>query len=287
MRPKFLFDPDWPRIAQSIVGLFFVACAFNKGIDSFFGQASTPLRVDLEWWISQDWPFWGYQQFLVLMLPYSQILAALVIALQATAGLSLFLDINKRIGAFLLLFVQTNIFLATALGGIGFNTFIGMSIWLAVYYFWQSAMTTRKRRLLTFLLIGMGMLFQYQRYRWGDPWLSSFQWQESHFAADTMSTSPALKTLVLWIVERPIGPWLWASMWWITAALLLLMLTRFRLYAGSLWLLMLTLRVMIWLNAVTSEGVLWVLTVFVWMVAEESWQRSHPAARKKWYALFP
>ena len=31
----------------------------------------------------------------------------------------------------------------------------------------------------------------------------------------------------------------------------------------------------VWLNAVTGEGVLWVLTLFVWVVAEETWQHDH------------
>ncbi len=277
IRPKALFDPPWLRIAQSIIGLFFLTAAYKKMIDSFFGEAAAPLRPDLEWWLSVDWPVQGYRQFLTFMLPHSNWLAVAVITLQALAGLSLFLNIGKRYGAMILLFVQANIFLGTFYGGIGFNTFVGLSLWLGLYYCWEERMTAAKWRALTGIILVLHAAFLYLRFTIGDPWTSAFVWQKSHFAADIMSISPSLKTLVLWISERPVGPWLWASMWWILVLLLPLMLMRrSRLFAGALLLVILTLRVEIWLNGVTSEGVLWVLTVFVWLVAEEAWQRKYP-----------
>ncbi len=265
----------WPAVVQVVIGLFFLATAYEKLIDGFFGRRTAPLRTSLEWWLAQRWPAPGYHQFLELLLPYSDILAALVIAMQAFAGASLFLNVGRKYGAWVLLFVQFNIFLGTFFGGIGFTTFVGLSLWLAAYYILLDDLTPKKWRLLTYGIILMGVLIQYRRYWIGDPWIDSFGWQKSHFAADVMGISPALKALTITVSETVFGPLLWASFWWILAGCILLMFSRYRLYAGALWLLILIGREWIWLNAVTGEGVLWVITIFAWLTAEEEWQHRH------------
>jgi len=80
------------------------------------------------------------------------------------------------------------------------------------------------------------------------------------------------KQLALALSATAVGAYLWVSVWWTTAAATFGLLTRLRLYAGSILLLLAFLRTLTWLNSITSEGVLACLVVFLWVTQEEALQ---------------
>jgi len=268
----------WSGIARGLVGIFFVSAGFYKLYDAFFFRKSAPLANDFSWWIGQNWPLLGMKQLMAFMLQHQWMVTAaalFVISFQITGGFLLFANVWRKFATTLLLIVQCAILFGVFHGGIGFQTFIGISIWLVVFYKIAGTMTRRKWTILTYWLVYYGLLVMLHRFRVGDPWPSSFAWQIQHYASDVMSTSVALKQMILSFAEHPYAPYLWASNWWIHLLAILLLVTRFRLIAGVVWLVIAILHEWVWLNGLTSEGTLWVLTLFTWLTFEDT-------ARKQW-----
>lgn len=295
---------SWRRAVQVLIGFFFTAAAYHKLTNSFFGQADVPLTQVFDYWITSGWPLWYYKNFMQWSVHYPRLLGAGVIFFQGAAGLMLIYNQRVRLAAAMLLFVQIHIFLGT-FHNRGFNVFVGISLWLCVYYLFQgtihaargppaqddSATTLLKRQenllpypkfvsaFLTFALIVLLLMSAHARYRMGDPWIAGAAWHRAHFAGHVMSASPVVKAWTLSLFSGDLGLKLWASAWWIHLLFTLLLLTRYRIFAGAALLVLWILRVNIWMNSITSEGVLWVLVLFLWVVQEEYWQRYGPPVR--------
>lgn len=268
----------WLRAGQMFVGLFFIAASYYKLFDAFFFTKSAPLLESMNWWLSNKWPLAGMKQLMELTVRYEWMVtaaAAFVISFQMTGGALLFSNLWKRLAGWMLLIVQCFVLAGVFHGGLSFQTFVGLSLWLSVFYIQSDRMTRRKWRLMTYWLVLYGFLILVHRYSYGDPWPSAFPWQYKHYAEDVMSISVTLKEVVLAIGRHPLAPYWWASSWWIQLVLTGLMLTRYRIPAGIVWLVILLFHEWIWLNGLTSEGTLWVLAVFVWLAFED-------ASREKW-----
>lgn len=268
----------WLRIAQIFVALFFITASYYKLFDAFFFTKSAPLKRSMEWWISNGWPIVGMRQVMQLTVQYDWMVfmaAVFVISFQMSGGLLLFANVWKRYAGWLLLAVQISVLAGVFHGGLGFQTFVGMSLWLAVFYILSGRMTQRKWRLMCYWIILYGFLILAHRYKMDDPWPSAFAWQYKHYAQDVMSISVSLKELVILIGKHPLAPYLWASSWWFQLFVTCMLLTRFRMIAGVAWMMILIVHEWIWLNGLTSEGVLWILTTFTWLAFED-------ASRQKW-----
>lgn len=275
----------WTRAAQVFVGMFFVNAAGFKLFDAFFFARSTPLDSSIRWWLEQGFPLIGFRQILEVVVEHPWMVSAtgiFVITLQATGGILLFSNAYTRIAGYCLLLVQATVYMSLIHGGIGYFTLVGISFWLAAFYILVGTMTRRKWTIFTYWLVIFGLAVLWHRYRVGDPWPSSFAWQFQHLSQDVMSISPSFKSLVLTLGEHPFAPYVWASAWWLQLLATLGLLTRFRVAAGAVWLLLVILQVWVWLNGIGAEVVLWVLTVFTWLAYED-------ASRREWgyYRMTP
>ncbi len=269
MIPKYSDSAFWRYLPQCLLGLFFVSAATFKLKYSFFGIADVPLSDVFRYWISEGFPLSAYQSFMEHAMPYSKLLAALVIALQGMVGVLLVMNTRTVLAGYLLLFLQINIFLGT-FHSRAFNDFVGISLWIALYFILRDWLRHPKVWLaMTAVFIGLEWFNVFIRYGAGDPWLSAFEWQRAHFAQNVMSVSPHLKQWVLIATRGAIGPWLWASMWWLHLGLSMGMLTRYRLQFAVVLMILHLSRTIIWTNAIGSEGVLWILALFLWMTHEE------------------
>lgn len=262
MSPNF-----WRYMAQLLVGLFFAAAAYYKLTSSFFGLADVPLDGVFKYWIQQGFPLSVYSSFMELMMPYATILGAMTIAMQAAVGLMLIYNFKTRIAGTILFLIQINIFLAT-FNHRGFNVFVGTSVWLSLYFIFQPKLTGKRWWILSLVLISLDFLHLYNRYFIGDPWISAYSWQHTHFEQNVMSASPYLKQFFLFVTQGTTGMWLWASMWWVHLGLTVGLLMRYRLQAGAMLLVYKLLLTIFWVNTIGSEGVLWVLTLMVWLTHE-------------------
>lgn len=269
MIPKYSDPSFWRYLPQLLLGFFFVSAAYFKLRYSFFGIADVPLDQVFHFWMNEGFPLSVYGSFMTFMLPYSRLVAALVIALQATVGVLLVCNYRVRLAGALLLFLQVNIFLGT-FHSRAFNGFVGISLWLAVYFVFHSRWKhPRAWFMMTLLFVAIDWFHLYVRYLSDDPWLQAYAWQRVHFAQNVMSVSPYLKQWVLFATGGALGPWLWASMWWLHLGLSIGMLTRYRLHFAAALMVLLFSRTVIWTNTIGSEGVLWLLILFLWMTQEE------------------
>jgi hypothetical protein len=278
MKKYSLPSAFWTRIAEGFVGLFFIAAAYTKGSDAFFGKATAPLQSDFTYWLNSGFTFSWYRPVLEFFMPYAESLGVIVILLQGSAGILLLVNRKIRWAGLALIFVQTNILLSVYHGW-GFIHFVGISIWLGFFYFWKEQLSPRKWMLLTYALLFLYLNLIHGRWIRGDGIITSVSGQFAHYAQDIMSITPQFKQWILQASSWPFFSFLWAGMWWIHVAVFLLLFTRFRLYVGMLWLTLLTLRELTWTNGITSEGVLWVLVVFVWLAEEERMERETGVVR--------
>lgn len=265
----------WVPVAQTLVGLFFIAAAMYK-VQSFFVAGDQSLTRHFEYWVSMDLPPQWYRSLMhtVLGIPGGEkTMEILALTLQAVPGLLFVLNRRTRLAGFLLLIIQTNIFLGT-FHHLNFNEFVGGSIWICFFFLLREndgTFTSRNWNVLTWSLGCWAALFAYNRYMVGDPWLTSVAWQQNHLRNDVLSVAYTWKTLVLWFSSTPIGALAWASVWWVSAvSTVMLFLRRTRLCGGSLLLMFAILRTLTWMNAITSEGVLAVLILFLWVTQEEA-----------------
>ena len=266
---------SWPSIAQTFIGLFFIGAGLFK-LENYFLVGDQSLTRHFQFWIDNGWPpSWSLPLFHWGQL-HPLPLSALVIALQITSGIFLVLHWNRRLAACLLFFVQTGIFLGT-FHHRGFNEFVGISLWIALFYLLKPEVTTTFTRkmwqVLTFLFVGLALLQLYNRSVVGDPWMSSVSWQIEHLSADVMSIHPLWKKFIIMIAQTSWGKYLWLASWWIQLACVLGFLTRFRLYSGTLLLCLWFLHIWIWMNGITSQGVLWLLATLVWVTEEYERER--------------
>lgn len=282
--PDFL----WPRVAQTFVGLFFVAAGYFKLTDSFFGARSAPLGNDFNYWLESGFPLWGYDAFMRLMLPYTDYLAGTVIALQMAIGTLLVYNKQVRWAGVVLIFLQTNILLGT-INGFGFFVFSGVAIWLGFFYAFRDKMGPRTWTALTWGLIFLGIKYQHQRFGVGDGSVEKFVWQYAHFQQDVMSIHPAYKQMIMGFLDAhpAIAPYLWVAPWWCLSAVMVFMFTPWRIYAGLAWTLIWIFKETMWTTGITGEGTLYVLVFFTWVTCEEYMRQRYPSRwvfpRRDWF----
>lgn len=259
----------WPRIAQIFAGYFFASAAYFKLTDSFFGLKTATLDSIFRSWIELKYPTSWYVPFMEFVLPHIGVLAVLTICVQCAAGIALLYNAKVKWFMIPLFIVQLNILLAVWHGH-GFIVFVGISLWLCGYYFFRDKLTDRSWTLMTLWLAFYMLFLVWDRYLIGDASPASFAWQFQHFQHDVMSATPELKHGIVTIARTSVGPALWIASWWVTLALGLgMLIPRIRLYAGAGMLVYVICRTLMWTTAVTSEGVLWVLVLFVWVAEEE------------------
>src|SRR3989344_1416996 len=263
---KNIHQWHWPRVAQTFIGLFFIGAGLFK-LQNYFLVGDQSLPRPFQFWIDNAWPplwslplfHWGQSHHLFL--------SALVIALQIIPGILLVLHWHTRIAATVLFFMQMGIFIGT-FHHLGFNEFVGTSLWIALFYLLKPQKNLWSWPLLTYLFVGLALLQLYNRFVVGDPWLSTVTWQREHLAADVMSIHPLWKNFILAIAHMRWGTYLWAASWWIQLACVLGLLTRFRLSFSAILICLWFLHIWTWMNGITSQGVLWLLATFVWMTEE-------------------
>lgn len=262
----------WQRVVQAYVGLFFLAAAFLKSYESFFGPHRYALGSIMNDWASKNVGLAFYQNFLQILHPYSDWLAILVIALQGIAGLLLVLNYRIRIAGVCIFFVQFNIYLAVY-KQIELRNLNAEALWVAVFYFALRGMDAKLWKLMTYTLVLLILSHLYSRVLFGDPFPNNFSWQYEIYVYHNMGSWPGLKNFFVWVLSGKTPSLLWAWSWWIKLILGLGMLTRYRLYAGAgllLWMFGVTL---MWLSTFTCEGAFWVLILLVWVTHELLVQR--------------
>lgn len=276
-------DDFWVRTAQIFVGLFFIGSGFFK-LFNYFIIGDQSLAGHFQFWIDNGWPPDWYLPFMHWGQSNPVPLSIVVIAMQFIPGFLLLINWRVREAMSALLLVQIGIFLGV-LGHLGFNEFVGISLWIVLFYVLKPKgsldWNLKKWRIFTFLLIGLSLLQLYNRYAPGDPWISAAAWQREHLAADVMSVSVLWKQFILWISSGSWGEYLWAGSWWIQLACTLLLFTRWRLIGGAGLLLFAMGHVWTWMNAVTSQGVLWVLAWYVWTTQEELLHSRHATGSQR------
>ncbi|MBI1812496.1 hypothetical protein HY285_00940 [Candidatus Peregrinibacteria bacterium] len=272
------FSEDfWVRVVQIFVGLFFLGAAMFK-VTIYFGHHARALTDDFAYWTRNGWPLHAYRVLMewLFSVPHvTGVLEVLTILLQAIPGFMLVTNIKPRLAGAALFLFQINIFLGT-FHQTGFNEFVGMSLWIALFFALRPQNETWNHKLwhaMTLLVFLFTLLFLYNRYLQDDPWPSGYLWQRTHLQQDVMSTALWWKRMVLWISRGTIGEILWTSVWWVDLLFCFLLLTRWRLQAGAVLLAFAILRSLTWMNSITSQGVLTVLFLFLWMSQEEVMQR--------------
>ncbi|MBI3618585.1 hypothetical protein HY213_00950 [Candidatus Peregrinibacteria bacterium] len=283
----------WIRVVQTFVGLFFLGAAMFK-VTIYFGPHARSLTDDFAYWTRNGWPLHAYRVMMewLFSIPHViSVLEVLTILLQAIPGFMLVTNIKPRLAGMALLLFQINIFLGT-FHQTGFNEFVGMSLWIAAFFMLRPKTGPARRsppeadeggrwnrklwHAMTLIVFLTTLLFLYNRSLQGDPWPSAYAWQRMHLQQDVMSTALWWKRMVLALSQGTIGQILWTSHWWMELALCFLLLTRWRLQAGAVLLVLAILRSLTWMNSITSQGVLTVLFLFLWMVQEEVMQRNVP-----------
>ncbi len=262
----------WTLAAQVLVGLFFLAAAAHK-VSMYFVDGRS-IADDFAYWESLGYPPQWYRAFLhaLFALPYGhRVLEIAVIALQGVGGALLVLNRGTRIGGWLLLFVQANVFLGT-FHHLGFNEFVGVSLAIALYFALRPSdgrWTGAGWRAIVWPVAAVTALFLYNRWVMGDPWIANVEWRRLDLQQDVMSTAWFWKSSALAIAASPIGPYAWVAPWWIGLALVPpLFSRRARPYALAGLLVLATLRTLTWMNSITSQGVLFVLLYFL-VLADE------------------
>lgn len=264
----------WVGVARIFVGLFFLSAALYKFGD-FFLVGNQTITLHVQNWINIGWmPQW-YQWIILhlLALPYGNItIEVLTILLQGIPAILLIVRKYTRVAGVLLLLVHLNILSALSLLPFG-DELTGWAVWIALFFV-CFPMSRRTWRLLTFVLIGLLFLHLYNRVTLADDqWPSSVAWHRIHLEQDIMSIHPLWKSMALAFSATIIGWAVWAAIWWVEVLLTFVLFTRWRLYGGAVLLGIFILKALTWMSAMTSHGVLMVLTLFLWTVHEERTRR--------------
>jgi hypothetical protein len=118
---------------------------------------------------------------------------------------------------------------------------------------------------MTWSLTGFVALYAYNRYLMGDAWTVNMAWMREHYIDYAVSSAVWIKQLTIALTASAWMMTVWASVWWITVAMIpLLLWPRVARFAGALLLSLAMLRSMLWLNTYESQGVLWVIVLFLW-----------------------
>jgi hypothetical protein len=260
----------WVRISQIFVGLFFLGAAFYK-LQNYFLVGDQSLTAHFEFWIRNGWPPQWYVSVMRQMLRYENFFEAATIALQTIPAALLILNRKVHLAGMILLLVQLNIFLGT-FHHRHFNEFVGISLWLALFFFLKPefghSWNPRTWNILRLMLILLLSLQLWNRYLLGDPWPSEMTWQREHLAADVLSVSLAWKWLALSLGASSFGTLLWASVWWLKVACTVFLLTPWRRVSSTTLLVIALFQSWTWMNSLTSQGVLWILVLFVFAAQE-------------------
>lgn len=269
----------WTDCARILLALFFINAALYK-LSNYLLVGDQILADRLQDWIDYGWPVSWYEKLMVWYQPYDRLIATHIIVSQYVCGLLWLTNRWLRIGALILFFVQINIFLA-AFHNSSFIEFTGISLWVCLFFFLRpsdgSVFSRKQWMILTWILAALCFLQLFNRTFTGDQWPSSMVNHRENFAADIMSISSVWKPFVLWLLSLPGAAYVYAGSWWLHIPLILGLFTRYRLYCGAIILTFWIITCWTWMNFVTSQGVLWVLTMFLWCTEEY-------ALRKQGYA---
>lgn len=273
MLPKDL----WIQIAQALAGLFFMGAGLFK-LENYFLLQDQSLAGHFQFWLDNGWPPHWFGELMSWGKTYEKPLAAMTISFQILPGLLFVTNRGVRVAALLLLWLQLLIYMGTY-NHLGFNEFVGLSLWICLFYALKPADSINFRSqwhwsLVTSLLFYLALLHLFNRYLIGDPWLSSVDWQRENLTKDVMSISIGWKESILALSQGEVGKFLWAGAWWGELLLVLLLLTPLRLAAAGGLMLYAIMRVLTWMNTATSHSVLWVLVLFLWMTEEELLRRT-------------
>lgn len=269
------FAPDtWREVAQVLIGMFFVAAAIYK-LMNYFVVGDQSIVTHIDFWEENRW---GVPWVVSLMkwfvhLPRGAVTAEiLVILLQAIPGFLLIIRKYERTAGLMLLAVQLLIFFGT-MKSAEFIEFVGTSLWIAAYYAYKPKRgeTTGNTwwMFLEGFLFMLLVIYTINRFKAGDPWLTSVDSQRQHLAQYIISISPAWKQAIIQFSQTLTGRVFWVATFWIHIPLLFLLFTTKRLYGAAGFLLIIFFRYLTWLNTDTNHGVLWALTLFAWMAEEE------------------
>jgi hypothetical protein len=270
----------WVLVAQILIGLFFLAAACYKiGI---YIEGERTLAADFAYWAGNGWPPGWYRAFMdrIFALPLGN--AAIewtVIVTQSVAGILLVSNRGVRVAGWLLLFVQTNVFLGTYHQW-NFNEFVGVSLWMSLYFVLRrpdGSWSPRARNAVIAALVGISVLYLRNRWAMGDPFPADAAWQRSDLRHDVMSAYGWIKWSYLAATGGAFGPYLWAAPWWAAlACTVLLCVPRTRAAGAAGLFLLAVLRTAVWTNSITSQGVLPALMYFLWL-ADDTRKKGIPS----------
>lgn len=264
-------DDIWIHSARIFIGLFFFGLGLYK-LYNYFLIGDLSLKDHFQFWLDSGYPPAWYAAFLRWGQSYHKLFAAGVVAGQMIPGALLALNVLVRPAAVIILLLQINVGLGV-LKDTGFNDVVGISVWAALFYMlaprdpkeWKEWLW----RFLTLFLIALAILHLYNRYKFGDPWVSSVTWHRMHLEKDIMSITPLWKDLILMLSSTYLGSLFLTLRWWLDVFFTILLFTRWRLY-GALWLILsMVLQYWTWLLGAGPHAVLWVLVLFAWMTQEE------------------
>lgn len=262
----------WIYAAQLFVGLFFLGAALLK-FNTYFVSLKGDLGVHLQYWIDSGWtPNWYAWLIETIAKPHAKVVAGFVIAIQGLGGLLLAVKSYTRTAAFFLFALQLNIFIGTFLS-LDFVEFVGLSLWLMVFYFCMPTQLEHYNqkiwKTLIVILCALCLMQSYNTFQAGDHNLASFWGKVSYLQQDAMSAHPLIKQYTLAAMHTTYAPYLWVFLWYTRIVLALLLLTKWRLQAGCALLLFWVGTSAIWTNAGASQNTLWLLTLFVFVTMEQ------------------
>jgi len=259
-------------VSQAFTGLFFMSAGSWK-LYNYFLTGDQSMYHHMQYWLDKGWPPWWYGWFMKnAVMFHDTTFAILVVLLQFVPGFMILMNIKARVAAFFLLFLQCLVFLGV-FGHTNFNEFVGLSIWMALFYVLKPAnpadMDTRVWWLLKILFLIPAGLFLYNRWNYDDPWLRGFLYQKEQLTKDVMSSHIYVKLALMWLIQFKVVMWLWIAKWWIRVFLAcMLLVPKYSVKAGAILLTLHVFQVIIWLNGTTGQGTLWVVGMFMFVTMD-------------------
>lgn len=285
---------SWVQLAQVFIGLFFMGAGAWK-FYNYFLTGDQLFYNHMAFWLDKGWPPDWYEPFMRnIAQMHDHTFAVLVMLMQFIPGLMIMANVKARWAGFILLLLQINVFLGV-FGHTNFNEFVGLSLWMALFYALKPAdpreMSPRVWLFLKVLFVVFAGLLAYNRWNYDDPWMRGYLYQRDQLAQDVVSSFIYIKLFVLWLTQFTWFGYVWVSKWWLRVVFTGLLLTRWAAFAGAALLVMQTTSVMVWLNGTTSQGVLWVVGFFTFVTMEQFMRmldKKDPSRRVRipWKKLF-